>query len=55
MERMHKLSARWLRKPYGGYHDTHVAICARMAGCAVIASDRLDLQRLDAKLRLIGV
>jgi predicted nucleic acid-binding protein len=35
--------------------DAHVAICARMAGCAVITSDPLDLKRLDPKLRLIAV
>ena len=35
--------------------DTHVVICAQIAGYAVVTSDPLDLKRLDPKLRLIPV
>jgi hypothetical protein len=33
----------------------HVVVCAQAAGYAVIASDPLDLKRLDPRLRLIRV
>ena len=35
--------------------DAHVVICAQTAGYAVITSDPLDLNRLDAGLRVITV